>query len=1123
MKRGARAKAWLLVTTIGCSTVLTGGGVFAAENPNAFIEKMHGQFDNPSMDYRPWTRWWMAEGLHTDETIINGVKELYEMGIGGIEIVCMPEPNVDNDYISPVSQETGEKLSSRALYSWGSEEWAHDTELIIRETTKYGMGFSMTSGTHWSNANLPEEDLVPDDDGAGKSLGYTIQTLSEGESFSGALNRSFKSGYGVNRQDLVAVVAMKRDASSDAEILTEGETAGTIAQTKGQAFMVYDDSATQVLTDLVCRDGVTVTDETKQDPTGEAVFTLDWAPEQGGTWDIYSFWIQATGQSPTPSATRNFTINYIDPYGMDEFLKYYDTNFFTPELKEVIRENGKGEMYMDSLEISTMNGQTGQFWGYTLMDEFKERHGYDLTPYLPYIIRQNGRSHFTVYPTKMLGSDGVKEEKIHVDLYDTMTDMYIENILLPLKTYLNEEMGMKLRAEISYNLPYEFTTPARAVDYVETESLDFASQIDSFRELAGAAHVYGRRYSSETGALSGQNYLHGQEKFMEIINSQFASGVSHTVFHGYSSIQGADGNPELGEWDGTYWPGHEGMYAVYSERWGSRQPASEHYEDLMNMIVRNQAVLQQGKPQVDIAVLRSDYYNSRDYYGDKDNMRNRKALFMKDLSLQDAGYTYDYFAPENLELLEQEGIDDYRAGEGLIPDNAGYQAVILYQDSINVESAQKLLELAKEGLPVIIVNGLTERVLNGTTGNYGQTVDSVSRTYEKACVYTLSNDGREEELAAVMDELKALDNVVELSPENLPDNPEYPEPDAWGYEDIYFTGKTGILEALQNLGVRPRAEFEEANQNFLTFSRRTDDELYVWVYNFMTGKDEADTIKLSIGEAGKPYELHTWTGDVDEMAAYTIEDGRTNVELTLEPGETTVVAIDLTDAGDGMHVSSTDADKAVTKDGALSVYTTESGSYHTVLSDGSEVTSDIEVPEEISLETWNLTVEDWNAGEKQYVTEDRGLGYETTEVYWDTKKNMIDAGETKLVPWVDIPAVGRDVSGIGYYSTSFTLPENWSETNGAILSIESLGGNTAEVYVNGEKADGFDIVARKLDISDLVKAGENTIEVRVSTTLRNRMIERGYSVMKQRNTMPDKYGMMGEVKIIPYTTAAVSK
>lgn len=1120
-------KRILSIFLTGVLLLSTFAGLSAfAEGSNAFIQELHTLLDEVPMEYRPWTRWWMAEGLHTDQTIIDDMKQLYEMEIGGVEIVCMPEYNVDNDNASPIDQTTGEPISSRSLYSWGSEEWAHDTELVIREATKYGMGFSMTSGTHWSNANLPESELVPDDDGAGKSLAYMIQTVSDGETFDGVLQRSVKSGYGVIRQDLVAVVAMKRDASSDAAIITEGDEAGTIENSQNERFMVYDDSATQVLTELVMRDGTAVTEETLQDPSGEAEFVLNWTAPDDGTWDIYSFWMQATGQSPTPSATRNFTINYIDPYGMDEFIKYYEENFFTPELKEIVRENGKGEMYMDSLEISTDNGTTGQFWGYTLMEEFEARHGYDLTPYLPYIIRQNGRSHWTAYPVKMLDSDGVKEEKIHTDLYATMTDMYIENILLPLKTYLNEELNMKLRAEISYNLPYEFTTPAIGVDYVETESLDFSTQIESFRVLAGAAHVYGRRYSSETGARWLKNYDLGQEDYMTIINTQFASGVSHNVLHGFSSIEGADGPDSSSVWEGsgTSWPGHEGMYGVFSERWGERQPASQHYDDLMSMIGRNQAVLQQGKPQIDIAILRTDYYNSRYYYANYDPMRSRQTLYMKDLALQDAGYTYDYLAPENLEKLEEGGIVDYREGEGLIPDNVGYQAVIVYQDSMNVESAEKLLELAKKGLPIIIVNGLTERYLNGYYTHYGEYQSgsyqaSINKTYDEAAVYTLGNDGRDEELATVMEEMKTLDNVIELTPDNLPDNPDYPHPDSIGYEDIYFTGKTGILEALQELGIEPRAKFAEPSQNFLTFTRRTDDKVFVWIYNFITDAEEADTISLSISEVGKPYTIDTWTTEIRELGTYTIEDGRTCFDVTLDPGATTIIALDLNDAGDGLHTVSTDADMALLENGVVAVRASESGVYTTELSDGSTVTTEITAPENIALEKWNLTVEDWNEGEKEYITEDRGLGYETTEVRYATKKTLIEVGETELVSWMDIPEVGRDVSGIGTYTTTFTLPEDWSEANGACLDIESLCGNTASVTVNGQKAAGLDIIARSVDISDLLKPGENSIEVEVSTTLRNRMVEKGYTPMIMEHAVPADYGMVGKVNLITYTVA----
>ena len=42
-----------------------------------------------------------------------------------------------------------------ARYGWGSEEWVHDSQIVVEETTRRGMSVSFTSGTNWSNANLP--------------------------------------------------------------------------------------------------------------------------------------------------------------------------------------------------------------------------------------------------------------------------------------------------------------------------------------------------------------------------------------------------------------------------------------------------------------------------------------------------------------------------------------------------------------------------------------------------------------------------------------------------------------------------------------------------------------------------------------------------------------------------------------------------------------------------------------------------------------------------------------------------------------------------------------------------------------------------------------------------------
>ena len=115
------------------------------------------------------------------------------------------------------------------------------------------------------------------------------------------------------------------------------------------------------------------------------------------------------------------------------------------------------------------------------------------------------------------------------------------------------------------------------------------------------------------------------------------------------------------------------------------------------------------------------------------------------------------------------------------------------------------------------------------------------------------------------------------------------------------------------------------------------------------------------------------------------------------------------------------------------------------------------------------------------------------------------------------------VSGIGTYTTTFTLPEGWTDANGAYLQVGSTNGSIALIYVNGELASGIDTRTLRVDISDQLVEGENTIEVKLATTLTNRMLERGYSQGSWNEEFPtvQDYGMTGEVSIVPYTVAQV--
>ena len=138
-----------------------------AENPGDFAALTEAAFAEPEMRCRPYARWWLAEGSHTDETLIESIHELYDAGYGGVEFVTLDESRyLDN-----------------ATYAWGSPEWIHDTHVIIEECRKLGMSVSMTSGTHWATANLVS--ITPDEEAASQELGMSTLTLEAGEAYNG--------------------------------------------------------------------------------------------------------------------------------------------------------------------------------------------------------------------------------------------------------------------------------------------------------------------------------------------------------------------------------------------------------------------------------------------------------------------------------------------------------------------------------------------------------------------------------------------------------------------------------------------------------------------------------------------------------------------------------------------------------------------------------------------------------------------------------------------------------------------------------------------------------------------------------------------------------------------------
>jgi len=123
-----------------------------------------------------------------------------------------------------------------------------------------------------------------------------------------------------------------------------------------------------------------------------------------------------------------------------------------------------------------------------------------------------------------------------------------------------------------------------------------------------------------------------------------------------------------------------------------------------------------------------------------------------------------------------------------------------------------------------------------------------------------------------------------------------------------------------------------------------------------------------------------------------------------------------------------------------------------------------------------------------------------------------------LKPWPRIPEL-ENASGLATYTTAFDLPANWTAAHGALLSLGEVF-DSFTVTINGHAAP-MDQIDAEGDVGPYLKAGRNTIAVRVATTLNNRLAKLDEDVANRGLVQP--YGLAGPVVLKPYEQAVVWK
>ncbi|KAL5466458.1 hypothetical protein PMIN06_000062 [Paraphaeosphaeria minitans] len=207
----------------------------------------------------------------------------------------------------------------------------------------------------------------------------------------------------------------------------------------------------------------------------------------------------------------------------------------------------------------------------------------------------------------------------------------------------------------------------------------FQELTDVYRQFAGPAHLANRQIiSTELGAVRTPPYWLSVPNLLQKTKRSFAGGFTMNVIHGF---------PTLAPYANTTWPGYTPFIYQFTDMWNPIQPAWQHLKDTLDFLGRNQWVLQQGQPKVDIALYAFatpwtivSRYNSN--------------------NLRDRGYTYDYLRPDNLASADA-FVKDSRLG---IPE---YKAIIFSNQTVaTTESVEALTNFAVQGLKIIFVGSL---------------------------------------------------------------------------------------------------------------------------------------------------------------------------------------------------------------------------------------------------------------------------------------------------------------------------------------------------------------------------------------------------------------------------------
>lgn len=572
-------------------------------------------FVNPPASARPWVYWFWLNGNITEEGITADLEAMARVGIGGALIM-----EVDQG-------------APRGPVDFASTEWRTLFGHALSEADRLGLEINMNDDAGWNGSGGPW--IAPEH--AMQKLVWSETEVEGPSAFAGSLPQP-ETVAGYYRD--VCVLACPRTSERIPDLprrtaLHRGDF-GAAAQ--------WPDT---LATETVPLDAV-VDLSSRAKPDG----SLEWQVP-AGSWTLLRFGHTLTGamNAPAPESGRGLECDKLSPEGAEAA--------FAGLIAKLADDAGPlaGRTLVSTHVDSWENGS--QNWTEHFAEWFRDRRGYDLTPWLPAMA---GR---------IVGSRALTERFLE-DLRQTVGDLLLDNYASRLEQ-LAGERGMRLSIEPYGDMTFDDLAYGGRADEPMGEfwsSPSFAAA-GSLVAAASSAHVYGKPVvgaEAFTAGAAERWQLHpGSIKAMG--DWAFCLGINRFVIHRYALQPWLDRAPGMGM-------GPWGLHYERTQTWWEQSAPWHTY------LARCQYMLRQGLPVVDLLYLAPE---------------GAARSFIPPIALGTGRYRADACSVDA--LFSRLTVHD---GVLTLPDGMTYRALVLPSSAAcSPRVLRRLEELARAGATII--------------------------------------------------------------------------------------------------------------------------------------------------------------------------------------------------------------------------------------------------------------------------------------------------------------------------------------------------------------------------------------------------------------------------------------